>query len=178
MSKEYRRPGVGEGGRTQLVTHRSSRCRPWFILRAVVLVVLVLQTACATGEPMGGKLPGTSRSWHRGDGAHGTSAVSSDAASKGREVSNLRRAAMLPWDDALQVGGRVLWEIKTDQFEGYSAFLKKRVVEDQLEEFGEERSIAEFCGYAFKVGVSSEAHKAALLGEDDTFDIVVTGCER
>jgi hypothetical protein len=33
------------------------------------------------------------------------------------------------------------------------------------------------CGYAFKVGVISEAHKAALLEEDRSFDIVVTGCK-
>ncbi|HEY0095020.1 MAG TPA: hypothetical protein VGB96_11875 [Archangium sp.] len=27
------------------------------------------------------------------------------------------------------------------------------------------------------MGVISEAHKAALLDEDDSFDIVVTGCK-
>ena len=80
--------------------------------------------------------------------------------------------------DALQVGVRVLWEIKTDQFDTYSDFLQEQAVEDQIKEFKEERSIARACGYGFVVGVSTEAHKAALKRADDTFDIVVTGCKR
>jgi hypothetical protein len=80
--------------------------------------------------------------------------------------------------DALQVGVRVLWEIKTYQFDTYSDFLRERVIEDQIKEFKEARSIARACGYGFVVGVSTEAHKAALKRADDTFDIVVTGCER
>ncbi|WP_434386711.1 DUF6310 domain-containing protein [Melittangium boletus] len=80
--------------------------------------------------------------------------------------------------DALQVGAHVLWEIKTDQFDTYSDFLQAQVVEDQLEEFEEERGLARACGYGFKVGVSSEAHKAALQRADPSFDIVVTGCKR
>ncbi|WP_375768583.1 DUF6310 domain-containing protein [Archangium gephyra] len=55
--------------------------------------------------------------------------------------------------------------------------MKKITVEKEIEEFNVYRDIALACGYAFKVGVISEAHKAALLKEDDSFDIVVTGCE-
>ncbi len=47
----------------------------------------------------------------------------------------------------------------------------------EIKEFKAYRAIALACGYAFKVGVMSEAHKAALLDVDDTFDIVVTGCK-
>jgi hypothetical protein len=80
--------------------------------------------------------------------------------------------------DALQVGVRVLWEIKTDQYDTYKPYLKKQVVRDQLKEFDEDRRLAEACGYVFKVGVSSEAHKKALEAADPSFDIVVTGCKR
>ncbi|NTX56761.1 hypothetical protein HR086_36250 [Myxococcus sp. CA039A] len=80
--------------------------------------------------------------------------------------------------DALQVGARVLWEIKTHQFDTYSDFLRDRVVEDQLEEFQEDRDIAAACGYSFVVGVSSAAHKDALLRQDSSLRIVVTGCKR
>jgi len=79
--------------------------------------------------------------------------------------------------DALQVGVRVLWEIKVEHFDGYSDFLKNITVKREIKEFKEYREIAEACGYAFKVGVISEAHKATLLDEDDSFDIVVTGCK-
>ncbi|WNG42617.1 hypothetical protein F0U61_53185 [Archangium violaceum] len=84
--------------------------------------------------------------------------------------------------DALQVGVRMLWEIKTDQFDTYNAFLKQQVVADQLEEFEEESRIALACGYGFTIGVSTEAHKAALMAameaEGWRFRIVVTGCKR
>jgi hypothetical protein len=80
--------------------------------------------------------------------------------------------------DALQVGVRVLWEIKTDQFDTYSDFLQGQVVRDQAAEMREERNIAAACGYGFAVGVSTEAHKEALLEEDRTLNIVVTGCKR
>jgi hypothetical protein len=79
--------------------------------------------------------------------------------------------------DALQVGVRVLWEIKVEYFDEYNDFLRRITVEREIEEFKEYRGIARACGYAFKVGVISEAHKAALLDRDDTFDIVVTGCK-
>jgi hypothetical protein len=42
----------------------------------------------------------------------------------------------------------------------------------------EERDTAEACGYGFVIGVSTEEHKQALLEEDRTLNIVVTGCKR
>jgi hypothetical protein len=78
--------------------------------------------------------------------------------------------------DALQVGARVLWEIKTDRFETYSTFLKQRAIQDQLVKLREERIIATACGYDFIVGVRSAQHKAALMELDDSFKIVVTEC--
>ncbi|HSP80338.1 MAG TPA: DUF6310 domain-containing protein [Myxococcaceae bacterium] len=80
--------------------------------------------------------------------------------------------------DALQVGVRVLWEIKTDQFDTYSRFLQNQVIRDQVLELKEERDIAEACGYGFVVGVSSVAHKAALEAQEPLLNIVVTGCKR
>ncbi|QAT86491.1 hypothetical protein EJ065_4949 [Corallococcus coralloides] len=80
--------------------------------------------------------------------------------------------------DALQVGARLLWEIKTHQFDTYSDFLRDRVIEEQLEELQKDRAIAEACGYDFIVGVSSAAHKAALIRQDPRLNVVVTGCKR
>ncbi|WP_306437739.1 DUF6310 domain-containing protein [Corallococcus sp. AB049A] len=80
--------------------------------------------------------------------------------------------------DALQVGARVLWEIKTYQFDTYSDFLRDRVIEEQVEEFQEDRNIAAACGYDFIVGVSSAAHKAALIQQDPGLKVVVTRCQR
>jgi hypothetical protein len=82
--------------------------------------------------------------------------------------------------DALQVGADVLWEIKTDQFDTYSKFLRNQVLNDQLDEFLEEGAIARRCGYDFVVGVSSAAHKRALLdlAPDLGIHLVVTGCKR
>lgn len=79
--------------------------------------------------------------------------------------------------DALQVGVRKLWEIKTDNFDSYSDFLKYQVVKDQLPELQHERDLARACGYDFVVGVSSAAHKAALEERDRNLEIVVTECE-
>jgi hypothetical protein len=78
--------------------------------------------------------------------------------------------------DALQVGARVLWEIKTDRFDTYTPFLRNQVLSRQLEELQREREIAESCGYGFVVGVSSAAHRAALLNLDPILNIVVTEC--
>ncbi len=72
----------------------------------------------------------------------------------------------------------MLWEIKTGQFDTYTDFLQEQVVEDQIKEFAEERSIARSCGYGFVVGVSSKAHKAELESADRNSDVVVTGCKR
>ncbi|HLL02420.1 MAG TPA: DUF6310 domain-containing protein [Myxococcaceae bacterium] len=82
--------------------------------------------------------------------------------------------------DALQVGVRVLWEIKTHQFDTYSLFLRNQVLTDQVQEFLEDRRIAQTCGYGFVVGVSSAAHREALIDLEPSLaaDIVVTGCKR
>ena len=80
--------------------------------------------------------------------------------------------------DALQVGVRVLWEIKTDQFDTYNAFLRGQVVKGQAAKMREERNIALACGYRFIVGVSTEAHRDALEREAPELEIVVTGCKR
>ncbi len=82
--------------------------------------------------------------------------------------------------DALQVGVRVLWEIKTHQFDTYSLFLRNQVARDHVDEMREDREIAAACRYDFVVGVSSAAHKKALLdlAPDLEPNIVVTGCKR
>jgi Family of unknown function (DUF6310) len=54
--------------------------------------------------------------------------------------------------DALQVGVRVLWELKTHPFDTYPDFIQD--------------------------GVSTQAHKDALLREDRRLNVVVTGCKR
>ncbi|ATB35726.1 hypothetical protein CYFUS_001140 [Cystobacter fuscus] len=80
--------------------------------------------------------------------------------------------------DALQVGVRVLWEIKTHQFDTYPDFIRRREIEKELEQMIRERTAAAACGYDFVVGVSTQAHKDALLEADSSLDVVVTGCKR
>jgi hypothetical protein len=80
--------------------------------------------------------------------------------------------------DALQVGVRVLWEIKTHQFDKYNGFVQEMEIKKELKQIQKERKAAEKCGYDFIIGVSTEAHKTALLAEDDSLNIVVTGCTR
>lgn len=80
--------------------------------------------------------------------------------------------------DALQVGARVLWEIKTHQFDTYSDFIQRREIEVELEQIQRERAAAAACGYDFVVGVSTQAHKDALLEADFFLNVVVTGCKR
>lgn len=80
--------------------------------------------------------------------------------------------------DALQVGARVLWEIKTDRFDTFNEFVQQQAIRKQLPDLREERAIAEACGYGFVIGVSTEARRVALLQQDGRFDIVVTGCPR
>ena len=80
--------------------------------------------------------------------------------------------------DALQVGVRVLWEIKTHQFDKYNAFVQKMEIDNEIKQLRKERAIATACGYDFVVGVSTQAHKDALLAEDRFLNIVVTGCTR
>src|SRR4051794_29936779 len=64
--------------------------------------------------------------------------------------------------DALQPLTRTLWEIKTDDFDNHSPGLKKIVVGNQVVELRRERRLAQACGFEFRVGVRSAAHKAAL----------------
>ncbi len=80
--------------------------------------------------------------------------------------------------DALQVGMRVLWEIKTHRFDTYPDFIREREIAKELEQIEKERRAAEKCGYDFIIGVSTEAHKEALLQRVPTLNIVVTGCKR
>ncbi|SDD41506.1 DUF6310 domain-containing protein [Myxococcus virescens] len=80
--------------------------------------------------------------------------------------------------DALQVGVRVLWEIKTHRFDTYNDFIQEQEMEKELNQIDNERSAAAACGYGFVVGVSTDAHKEALEARDPTLDVVVTGCTR
>ncbi|RKH62479.1 DUF6310 domain-containing protein [Corallococcus aberystwythensis] len=80
--------------------------------------------------------------------------------------------------DALQVGVRVLWEIKTHQFDTYPDFIRRREIEKELEQIQRERTAAAACGYDFVIGVSTEAHKDALIEADFSLNVVVTECKR
>lgn len=75
--------------------------------------------------------------------------------------------------DALQLHTRVLWEIKTDNFDTFSAYLKRTVLEKQVVELRRERALAAACGFDFWVGVRSGVHKIGLEELDDTLKIVV-----
>ncbi|HEX8702142.1 MAG TPA: DUF6310 domain-containing protein [Myxococcaceae bacterium] len=80
--------------------------------------------------------------------------------------------------DALQAGVRVLWEIKTHQFNKYNAFVRRMEIAKELKQLEKERDIAVACGYEFVVGVSTQEHKKALLEADSSFNVVVTRCAR
>jgi hypothetical protein len=80
--------------------------------------------------------------------------------------------------DALQVGVRVLWEIKTHRFDTYNAFVRNQEIAKEYEQIKEERDAAAACGYDFVIGVSTQAHKDALLQKNRNLNIVVTGCKR
>jgi len=80
--------------------------------------------------------------------------------------------------DALQVGARVLWEIKTHRFDTYNAYIQGQEIQKELKQLRKERAAARACGYDFVVGVSTDAHRLALLKQDPTFKIVVTRCKR
>jgi hypothetical protein len=80
--------------------------------------------------------------------------------------------------DALQVGVRVLWEIKTHRFDTYPDFIRRREIEKELEQIQRERTAAAACGYGFVIGVSTQAHEDALLEADFSLNVVVTGCKR
>ena len=78
--------------------------------------------------------------------------------------------------DALQVGVRVLWEIKTHQFDKYNSFVQRMEIDKELKQIKKELAIATACGYDFVIGVSTQAHKDALLQRDQSLNIIVTGC--
>ncbi|MFY2557347.1 DUF6310 domain-containing protein [Corallococcus terminator] len=80
--------------------------------------------------------------------------------------------------DALQVGARVLWEIKTHQFDTYTDFVRRREIEQELDQIEKEQEAAAACGYDFIVGVSTQAHKDALLRANRFLNVIVTGCQR
>jgi len=64
--------------------------------------------------------------------------------------------------DALQPLTRTLWEVKTDNFDTYSSELQKIVIGNQVKELRRERDLARACGFEFRIGVRSAAHKEAL----------------
>jgi hypothetical protein len=80
--------------------------------------------------------------------------------------------------DALQVGVRVLWEIKTHRFDTYPDFVQEREIENEVEQLTKELAAARACGYDFVVGVSTQAHKDALREVLPGLNVVVTGCTR
>ena len=75
--------------------------------------------------------------------------------------------------DAVQIRARVLWEIKTDNFDSYTTDLRRIVLGKQVAELRRERALAMACGFDFWVGVRSEAHRAALRDLDGNLNIVV-----
>ncbi|MCY1033987.1 DUF6310 domain-containing protein [Corallococcus sp. BB11-1] len=75
--------------------------------------------------------------------------------------------------DAFQTRVRVLWEVKTDNFDTYSFFLQAQVVKKQVLELQREKKLASACGFDFRVGVRNAAHKAALEFADVTLEVVV-----
>ncbi|WP_375746515.1 DUF6310 domain-containing protein [Corallococcus interemptor] len=80
--------------------------------------------------------------------------------------------------DALQVGVRKLWEIKTHQFDSYNPFIRRREIETELEQIEKEQEAAAACEYDYVIGVGTQAHKDALLEAAPLLDVVVTGCKR
>jgi hypothetical protein len=78
----------------------------------------------------------------------------------------------------MQVGVRVLWEIKTHRFDTYPDFLQKREIEKELKQLRKQHDAAAACGYGFVVGGSTEEHKEELEFQAPELKIVVTGCKR
>ena len=64
--------------------------------------------------------------------------------------------------DGLQPLIRTLWEIKTDNFDNYKPIVKDFAIKKEVPELKRERKLAEACGYEFRIGVRSAAHKEAL----------------
>ena len=59
--------------------------------------------------------------------------------------------------DAFQHRAGVLWEIKTDNFDMYTADLRTIVIGKQVAELRRERDLAMACGFEFRVGVGISA---------------------
>jgi hypothetical protein len=66
----------------------------------------------------------------------------------------------------------------THRFNTYPDFIQDQEIEKEIEQLREERRAAQSCGYDFVVGVSTQAHKDALLFVLPSLKIVVTGCKR
>jgi hypothetical protein len=64
--------------------------------------------------------------------------------------------------DALRLPARILWEVKTDNFDTYTEALQDIVIDSQVPKLLRELELARACGFDFRVGVRSAAHKAAL----------------
>jgi hypothetical protein len=64
--------------------------------------------------------------------------------------------------DALQLATHTLWEVKTNDIEEYNPFILQVEINKQIEEARRERALAAACGFNFRIGVRSEAHKTAL----------------
>jgi len=64
--------------------------------------------------------------------------------------------------DALQPLIRLLWEIKTDNFDTYKPIVKDFAIKKEVPELLRELKLARACGYEFRIGVRSAAHKKAL----------------
>ena len=79
--------------------------------------------------------------------------------------------------DALQLATRTLWEVKTDNFDTYPPDLREIVIESQVQKLRHERALALACGFDFRVGVRSPAHKAALERAAPELDGVIVVME-
>jgi hypothetical protein len=75
--------------------------------------------------------------------------------------------------DALVLATRMLWEVKTDNFDIHSPRSQAFFAKVKLPEIQREARLAKECGYDFVVGVKSTAHKKALEKLDDTLTVVV-----
>jgi hypothetical protein len=75
--------------------------------------------------------------------------------------------------DALQPATRTLWEVKTDNFDSFPEDLQTIVLRKQVRDFRSERGLARACGYDFRIGVRSDAHKAALEQEAPDLEGVI-----
>ena len=79
--------------------------------------------------------------------------------------------------DALQLATRTLWEVKTDNFDTYPPDLREIVIESQVEKLRHERALSLACGFDFRVGVRSPAHRAALERAAPDLDGVIVVME-